>query len=156
MSKARHLADLLEADGDVITGSLDNQPVADWNTLLNKPTLAASATTDTTNADNITSNIIPAARLGSGSASASTQLRGDGAWTTNCTNHGNCTTNGQARCANCDGTLKSASGSAYLHNSFSNCGSANATLSYSGTAISLSASGSNCACDCACDCACNC
>ena len=142
MSRARYLADLLETDGDVLLTHLDNVPPAAWGSLLNKPTLAASATTDTTNASNISQGTIPFARLGSGSPSSSTQLRGDRTWSTNCTNHGNCTTDGKSRCSNCDGFIKTA-----------NCGT--------GTSIHLRtvntemrASGSNCNCNCAC--ACNC
>lgn len=60
MSKARELANLLEADGDVVSGSLDNVPASDWNTLLNVP---AHANTDTRDASNISTGTLPNARI---------------------------------------------------------------------------------------------
>ena len=196
MSKARELANLLEADGDVISAGLDNVPASDWTTLLNKPAhadtdtrdasnintgtlpnarivdlpnaqvagLVASATTDTTSADNISIGTLNVARMGSGTGGSGNYLRGDGAWTTNCTNHGNCTNcsgtdsfgncatngNGMANCANCSGTSS--------HTNCTNCagtltsasGSANntygGTLSVVGTAVVLTPG--VCACNC--------
>jgi len=153
MTQARNIADMLNNSGDIQTTHLDNAPAADWNSLLNKPTLVASATTDTTNADNITSGTLNVARIGSGTKNSTTYLRGDGNWVANCTTKPNCTTNGYARCANCTGTLKTASGSVTLWcANNSNCGTALANLGYSGTAITISGSGSDCACDCACNC----
>lgn len=101
MSKARYLADLLESTGDVKSSALDNAPPqpADWNTMLNKPTLAASATTDTTNASNISGGSISMSRIGSGVPSSGNYLRGDRNWVTNCTNFPNCATNNCVNCA---------------------------------------------------------
>ena len=141
MSQNRLIADLIDASGDVKLVHLDNAPEADWNTLTGKPTLVASATTDTTNANNITSGSLPFARVKTG-GSSSNYLRGDNTWVTNCSNHANCTTNGKSNCANCDGTAKTASGS----------------VGFSGQLImtghNISLQGGNCNCNCAC--ACNC
>ena len=92
MSKARQLADLLDTGGDVLASALDNSmPSFDWNNTLNKPSFAPSATTNTTNAGNVSTGTLSNARLAtSGSPSSSTYLRGDGSWQTNCTNHPNC------------------------------------------------------------------
>ena len=95
MSKSRELANLLDSGGDVVSGSLDNIPTtpADWNTIANKPTLATSATTDTTQAGNISSGYMSSARIpAGGGAHSGTYLRGDYQWITNCTNYPNCST----------------------------------------------------------------
>ena len=142
MTIARQIADLVDSGGDINQGALDNVPASDWNTILNKP---AHADTDTRIASNITSGTIPSARLGAGTASTSSYLRGDGNWTTACTNHSNC--------ANCSGT-GTYSGSACAGTLITASGSASAayggSLSYSGSHVQLTAG------DCACACACNC
>ena len=141
MSQNRLIADLIDSGGDVKLTHLDNVPEADWNTLTGKPTLAASATTDTTDASNISSGSLSMTRIKQG-GSHTNYLRGDNTFVTNCTNHANCTTNGKSNCANCDGTAKTASGS----------------VGFSGylimTGQNISLQGRNCNCNCAC--ACNC
>tara|TARA_B100000809_G_scaffold249061_1_gene279899 strand:+ start:51 stop:803 length:753 start_codon:yes stop_codon:yes gene_type:complete len=250
MSKARELANLLEADGDVISAGLDNVPASDWDTLLNVPAwantdtrdasninagtlpnaritdlpnaqvagLAASATTDTTDgsniasgtvdiarlpstavnsnvdlttlsasnltsgtladarfpatlpaingsavtsiaAGNISTGTVAAARLGSGTGGSGNYLRGDGSWTTNCTNHSNCSncsgTSSHSNCSNCsgtgNGTITGGSGTASVgqtsglgHNVLSHY------LSQSGANVTIAANVCNCVCNCNC------
>ena len=114
MSIARQIADLLEASGDVKSDHLDNVPPSDWNTLLNVP---AHANTDTRDAANITTGVIPSARLGSSTANSSTYLRGDGQWVANCTNHSNCSLNGSTY-SNC---TTNGNGKTNCNNTSSNC-----------------------------------
>ena len=147
MSKARQIAALLDDGGDVVASALDNIPsgsAPDWNTLLNKPTLAPSATTDTTDASNIASGTLQIARLGSNAGTSGTYLRGDGQWVTNCTNHYNCSQTIPANCSDCAGKVTAAGGgcSATYGGSLG--------LSADGTSVNLTAGA--CACACACNC----
>tara|TARA_B110001454_G_C12681629_1_gene418307 strand:+ start:629 stop:1072 length:444 start_codon:yes stop_codon:yes gene_type:complete len=147
MSKAREIADLLDDGGDVITGALDNIPsgsVPDWNTLLNKPTLATSATTDTTNAANINSGTLAIGRLGNNAGSSGTYLNGAGTWTANCTSHWNCSASIPSNCADCNGKVVAAGGGV----SVTYGGSLG--ISADGTTVTMTAG--VCACACACNC----
>jgi hypothetical protein len=151
MSKARLLADLLADDGNVESTSLGNLPATDWNTMANKPTLAASATTDTTNASNITSGDFATTQLGS-SPTSGKYFRGDGTWTTNCTNHPNCTENGKANCANCDGYLAQANTSVACGRNQGNRSFSLSTTQSGQEGFVRINSSSNCNCACACNC----
>lgn len=106
MSIARLISNLVDASGGVKVENLDNV-VDDWNTILNQPVLAASATTDTTNAANITTGTLATARVYQDQANigANKMYRGDGSWQTIRTNHPNCAVASKGNCANCDGTV---------------------------------------------------
>tara|TARA_B110000495_G_scaffold90915_1_gene78545 strand:+ start:2946 stop:3359 length:414 start_codon:yes stop_codon:yes gene_type:complete len=137
MTIARQIADLVDTSGDVKLTNLDNVPPSDWNTLLNLP---AHANVDTGDAANIASGRIPEARLGAGTANSGTYLRGDGVWSTNCTNHSNCTTNGNGynNCTTNGNGMTNCTNSSSNCNNHGNCGNCNY------------------ACNCDCACACNC
>lgn len=106
MSIARLISNLVDASGGVKVENLDNV-VDDWNTILNQPVLAASATTDTTNADNITTGILSVLRTTSDHSNigANKMYRGDGVWQTMRSNHPNCSVASKGNCSNCDGTV---------------------------------------------------
>ena len=139
MTIARQIADLVDTSGDVKLTNLDNVPPSDWNTLLNLP---AHANVDHTVATNITSGTLNHERMGSGNVAPTygQYLRGDGQWVSNCTNHSNCTTNGNGK-ANC---ATNGNGKANCNNSSGNCTNHG------------NCSNCNHACNCACACACNC
>jgi len=91
MTKTRNLSDLLDANGDVKSASLDNVPAVDLTNLsatnltsgtvadARLPATALNSNVDLTNlsASNLTSGTVATARLGTGTADATTFLRGD-------------------------------------------------------------------------------
>lgn len=148
MTKAREMADLLDANGDVRAASLDNVPPSDWSTVANKPALAladgtgatgtwpvsvtGNAATATTATTASSANAVAWANV-SGIPATATSFPTWSEVTGKPTIYGNC--------SNCSGTVNSA-GNCY-----------GGTPSYPGVNLYLSGTqvrirNQNCNCDC--------
>jgi len=157
MSKARNMADLIDANGDVKTTALDNVPPSDWTTVANKPSLAlsdgtgatgtwpvnvsgnaatatsaTSATTATTATTANSANAVAWSNV-SGIPSTASSWPSWGQVTGKPTVYGNC--------SNCSGTVNAA-GNCYGGTS----GFAGVNLYLSGTGVYIR--NQNCNCDC--------
>ena len=151
MSKARNMADLIDANGDVKVASLDNVPPSEWSTVANKPALAladgtgatgtwpvsvtgnaATATSATTATTATSANAVAWSNV-SGIPSTATSWPSWGNVTGKPTVYGNC--------SNCSGTVNAA-GNCYGGTS----GYAGVNLYLSGTGVYIR--NSNCNCDC--------
>lgn len=159
MTKAREMADLLDANGDVKAASLDNVPPSDWSTVANKPTLAladgtgatgswpiaitGNAATATTATTATSANAVAWANVSGIPATATSfptwsEVTGKPTIPSNCSN----CDNGVYNCAtptwgNCSGA-----------NNCTNSRTIRYNMSKSGTNIGLSVSNCNCNCQC--------
>lgn len=160
MTKAREMADLLDANGDVKATSLDNVPPSEWSTVANKPSLALSDGTGATgswpiaitgNAATATSattattanSATTATTANSANAVAWSNVSGIPATATSWPSWGNVTGKPTVygNCSNCSGTVNAA-GNCYAGTS----GFAGVNLYLSGTSVHIR--NSNCNCDC--------